>query len=73
MGVVSAVVVFVVCSMVDAGATTPSDRQTRELLLLDSLGRKGIMGSADQDTIIEMLGRSRFLSLNKKIRLVISL
>lgn len=62
MGVVSAVVLlmFVVCKVVDAGASSPSDRQTRELLLLDSLGKKGIMGSADQDTIIEMLGRSRF-------------
>lgn len=62
MGVDSAVVsllMIVVCSRVDAG-TAPSDRQTRELLLLDSLGKKGIMGTADQDTIIDMLGRSMF-------------
>lgn len=59
MGVVGAVVLLlVVCC--GAESIAPSDRQTRELLLLDSLGGKGIMGSADQDTIIDMLGRSRF-------------
>lgn len=39
-------------------AAVPSERQTHELMLLDSLGRRGIMSSSDQDTLMDMLGRS---------------
>lgn len=57
------VIVFIVLSTTFVRAV-PSQRQTQELMLLDALGKKGIMGSLEhtQGTLIDMLGRSRLIS-----------
>lgn len=57
------VLVLVVLGFLSFVDTIPSQRQTQELMLLDALGRKGVMGSLEhtQGALIDMLGRSRFL------------
>lgn len=49
------------CTNVSVVSSTPNDRQTHELLLLDSLGRKPQVGLSydENDPLISMLGRSK--------------
>lgn len=60
------VLVLTILEIISFVQTVPSQRQTEELMLLDSLGRKGVMGSLEntQGALIDMLGRSR---LHKKL------
>lgn len=54
-------VILIVNFSVSAVKTVPNERQAQELLLLDSLGKKGGW-SSDQGTLMEMLGRSKYIS-----------
>lgn len=47
--------------------TLPNERQAQELMLLDTLGKRGGMVAAEHSTLIDMLGRSTFQVL-KRVR-----
>lgn len=55
-------VLFLVFVVVFVGnvRTLPNEKQAQELLLLDSLAKKGSTGLGSQDSLMEMLGRSKF-------------
>nr|CAI5843285.1 unnamed protein product [Callosobruchus analis] len=54
-GVTFPVILVMCCSFAEV-RTLPNDRQAHELLLLDSLGKKGGVGN-DHGTLMELLGR----------------
>jgi hypothetical protein len=51
------VLVFVLVMVLEGVRTLPNERQAQELLLLDALGKRSGVGSTEQNSLIDMLGR----------------
>ncbi|XP_063918919.1 serine proteinase stubble isoform X3 [Zophobas morio] len=51
------VLVLVLVMVLERARTLPNERQAQELLLLDALGRRAGVGSTEQSSLIDMLGR----------------
>ncbi|XP_060533018.1 serine proteinase stubble [Cylas formicarius] len=50
-------VVVVAVVFLGGARTLPNEKQAQELILLDSLGKRGGVVASDQDTLVDMLGR----------------
>lgn len=52
------IVLVIFLSVIASVRTLPNEKQAQELLLLDTLGKRGGVGSGGQDSLMDMLGRS---------------
>ncbi|XP_066262472.1 trypsin II-P29 isoform X4 [Euwallacea similis] len=51
------VVIVIITTVISNVRTLPNEKQAQELLLLDSLGKRGAVSTGSHDSLMEMLGR----------------
>lgn len=52
-------VLVIISTVINSVRTLPNEKQAQELLLLDTLGKRGGVPSGAQDSLMDMLGRSK--------------